>query len=109
MKLGADVPYCIMRGTVLAEGIGEILTPLAPMPEMLYPDSQAAALCVHQKSYMQKFDRLEDMPVIRILTGFLPDSNPAISEQTASRYGKCAGTGYASGVSGAPERLRKRC
>lgn len=31
--LGADVPYCIMRGTVLAEGIGEILTPLAPMPK----------------------------------------------------------------------------
>ena len=31
--LGADVPYCIMRGTVLAEGIGEVLTPLAPMPK----------------------------------------------------------------------------
>lgn len=31
--LGADVPYCIMRGTVLAEGIGEILTPLAPIPK----------------------------------------------------------------------------
>lgn len=31
VKLGADVPYCIMRGTVLAEGIGEILTPLKPM------------------------------------------------------------------------------
>jgi 4-diphosphocytidyl-2-C-methyl-D-erythritol kinase len=31
VKLGADVPYCLMRGTVLAEGIGEILTPLAPM------------------------------------------------------------------------------
>lgn len=30
--LGADVPYCIMRGTALAEGIGEILTPLTPMP-----------------------------------------------------------------------------
>lgn len=27
-KLGADVPYCIMGGTALAEGIGEILTPL---------------------------------------------------------------------------------
>lgn len=26
--LGADVPYCIMRGTALSEGIGEILTPL---------------------------------------------------------------------------------
>ena len=33
VKLGADVPYCIMRGTVLAEGIGEILTPLAPLPK----------------------------------------------------------------------------
>lgn len=32
VTLGADVPYCIMRGTVLAEGIGEILTPLDPMP-----------------------------------------------------------------------------
>lgn len=30
--LGADVPYCIMRGTVLAEGIGEKLTPLPAMP-----------------------------------------------------------------------------
>ena len=25
VTLGADVPYCVMRGTVLAEGIGEIL------------------------------------------------------------------------------------
>lgn len=33
VTLGADVPYCIMRGTVLAEGIGEILSPLPPMPK----------------------------------------------------------------------------
>lgn len=33
VTLGADVPYCIMRGTVLAEGIGEILTPLPAMPK----------------------------------------------------------------------------
>ena len=32
VKIGADVPYCIMRGTALAEGIGEILSPLPPMP-----------------------------------------------------------------------------
>lgn len=31
VKLGADIPYCIMRGTALSEGIGEILTPLPPM------------------------------------------------------------------------------
>ncbi len=33
VKLGADVPYCIMRGTVLAEGIGEKLTALPPVPK----------------------------------------------------------------------------
>ena len=32
VKLGADVPYCIMRGTALAEGIGEELTALPAMP-----------------------------------------------------------------------------
>lgn len=31
VKIGADVPYCIMRGTALAEGIGEKLTALPPM------------------------------------------------------------------------------
>lgn len=31
-RLGADVPYCVLRGTALSEGIGEILTPLNPIP-----------------------------------------------------------------------------
>lgn len=33
VKLGADVPYCIMRGTALSEGIGEILTELPAAPK----------------------------------------------------------------------------
>lgn len=33
VKLGADVPFCIMRGTALSEGIGEVLTSLPPMPQ----------------------------------------------------------------------------
>ncbi len=33
VKLGADVPYCILRGTALSEGIGEILTELPPAPQ----------------------------------------------------------------------------
>lgn len=28
VKLGADIPYCIMGGTALSEGIGEVLTPI---------------------------------------------------------------------------------
>ena len=33
VKVGADVPYCILGGTALAEGIGEVLTPIASPPK----------------------------------------------------------------------------
>ncbi len=33
VRLGADIPYCILRGTALAEGIGERLTCLPKAPE----------------------------------------------------------------------------
>ncbi len=38
VTLGADIPFCLMRGTALSEGIGEILTPLpklSPCPIVL--------------------------------------------------------------------------
>jgi len=35
VSIGADVPYCLMGGTALAEGIGEELTALPPMPDCL--------------------------------------------------------------------------
>ncbi|MCI8365516.1 MAG: 4-(cytidine 5'-diphospho)-2-C-methyl-D-erythritol kinase [Eubacterium sp.] len=33
VTLGADIPYCIMKGTALSEGIGEILSPLPDAPD----------------------------------------------------------------------------
>lgn len=33
LQLGMDVPYCVAGGTMLAEGRGEVLTPLTPLPE----------------------------------------------------------------------------
>lgn len=33
-SLGADVPFCLQKGTALAEGIGDILTPLTPCPKI---------------------------------------------------------------------------
>ncbi len=33
VRVGADVPYCILGGTALAEGIGEKLTSLNPAPD----------------------------------------------------------------------------
>ena len=34
--VGSDVPYCVMGGTALAEGRGEVLTALPPMPQCTY-------------------------------------------------------------------------
>ncbi|MDP4091889.1 MAG: 4-(cytidine 5'-diphospho)-2-C-methyl-D-erythritol kinase [Bacillota bacterium] len=33
-SVGADVPYCLRGGTMLAEGIGEILTPVSSLPRI---------------------------------------------------------------------------
>ena len=53
VNLGADVPYCIMRGTVLAEGIGERLTPLPSIPKcyvlIAKPPLSASTEIVYEK------------------------------------------------------------
>lgn len=52
VKVGADVPYCIMGGTALAEGIGEVLTPLTPAPRcsilVAKPDIQVSTRYVYE-------------------------------------------------------------
>ncbi len=51
-KIGSDIPYCIKGGTMLAEGRGEILTPLAKMPEVVFvlakPDINVSTAWVYR-------------------------------------------------------------
>ena len=46
LTLGADVPFCLCCGTLRAEGIGELLSPLSPMPDcallIAKPDGSAS-------------------------------------------------------------------
>lgn len=58
VELGADVPYCVMRGTVLAEGIGEILTPLPPLPKC-YVLIAKPGINVSTKMVYEKLDSKE--------------------------------------------------
>lgn len=52
MTIGADVPYCLMGGTALAEGIGEKLTPLPPLPHchilVAKPDINVSTKYIYQ-------------------------------------------------------------
>jgi 4-diphosphocytidyl-2-C-methyl-D-erythritol kinase len=36
VTLGADVPYCIAGGTMISEGIGEVLTELPDIPDLTF-------------------------------------------------------------------------
>lgn len=58
VKLGADVPYCIMRGTVLAEGIGEELTPLPALPKC-YVLIAKPSVSVSTRTVYEKLDALD--------------------------------------------------
>ena len=53
VRLGADVPYCILGGTALSEGIGEVLTPLSPMPDCVLlvakPDINVSTKYVYEQ------------------------------------------------------------
>lgn len=60
VTLGADVPYCVMRGTVLAEGIGEILTPLLPLPKC-YILIAKPPLSASTKVIYEKYDSKENV------------------------------------------------
>jgi len=53
VKLGADVPYCILGGTRLAEGIGEKLSPLPKLPKcsivLVKPSFSISTKAVYEK------------------------------------------------------------
>ncbi len=57
VQIGADVPYCVMRRTALAEGIGEALTPLASMPPcailLAKPGISVSTKAVYERLDMQ--------------------------------------------------------
>lgn len=76
VKIGADVPYCIMRGTVLAEGIGEKLTPLPPMPSckvvVAKPQISVSTKFVYENL---KLDEVAVHPDIDILLAGIREGN----------------------------------
>ncbi|MGN0399187.1 MAG: 4-(cytidine 5'-diphospho)-2-C-methyl-D-erythritol kinase [Blautia sp.] len=71
VSIGADVPYCLLRGTALAEGIGEKLRPLPPCPNC-YVLIGKPSVSVSTKFVYEKLDaaNIEKHPDIdRILEG----------------------------------------
>ncbi len=68
VKLGADVPYCIRLGTALSEGIGEILTPLDPIPGcfvlLVKPDISVSTKYVYENLRLTEASIHPDIPAM---------------------------------------------
>lgn len=65
LQLGADIPFCILGGTALAEGIGEKLTPLpAPPPATLLivkPPIMVSTKWVYENLQVNKLEHHPDI------------------------------------------------
>ena len=85
VKLGADVPYCIMKGTALAEGIGEILSPLPPLPEC-YILIAKPGISVSTKEVYEELDSKE-IPEHPEIDGILEGLEEANLEKIVSAMG----------------------
>lgn len=80
VKLGADVPYCLMLGTALSEGIGERLTVLPAAPDchclLVKPAAGAST-----KQIYNDYDAL-----VRIANITHPDTDALLSALSAGDY-----------------------
>lgn len=69
VRLGADVPYCVMLGTALSEGIGEVLTPLKSMPDcyilLVKPDISVSTKFVYENLCLKNNICHPDIPAMR--------------------------------------------
>ena len=69
LKLGADVPYCIMGGTALAEGIGDKLTQLSPCPDcyvlVAKPDISVSTAYVYMNLVLDDTTVHPDIDMVR--------------------------------------------
>lgn len=68
VTLGADVPYCILKGTALSEGIGEVLTPLTPIMPcyilIVKPPIHVSTKFVYENLKLDELDAHPDIDVI---------------------------------------------
>lgn len=65
VSIGADVPYCLLRGTALAEGIGEKLTSLPSLPDcsiiLAKPNIHVSTASVYQSLEVNNIQQHPDI------------------------------------------------
>ena len=96
VKLGADIPYCIIGGTALAEGIGEELTTISDMPKchlvIAKPDIDVSTGWVYKTLDSKEIENHPDIAGVRTaienddLKGMCEKIGNVLEYVTASKY-----------------------
>lgn len=97
VKVGADVPYCILGGCALSEGIGEVLTPLPNPPycEMVIakPDINVSTKYVYENLNLPELKTHPDIDGMReaieagSLDGIINRLENVLESVTVKKYG----------------------
>ena len=85
LSLGADVPFCVYGGTKLAEGVGERLTSLPPLP-------RCAFVIVKPPVDVPTKHVFSELHVDSLPAGAHPDMDAALSAVRAGDVRRLAGT-----------------
>ena len=97
VKVGADVPYCILGGCALSEGIGEVLTPLPNPPycEMVIakPDINVSTKYVYENLNLPELKKHPDIDGMKVaieagsLDGVIERLENVLESVTVKKYG----------------------
>lgn len=97
VKIGADVPYCIQGGTVLSEGIGELLTDLPNAPQCILliakPDIMVSTKYVYENLNLPNIQKHPDIDAIvnaikeGDVQGMIEPMDNVLASVTEEKYG----------------------
>lgn len=96
VKIGADVPYCIQGGTVLSEGIGELLTNLPNAPQCILliakPDISVSTKYVYENLNLPQLTKHPDIDAMVLaikngdMQGMLEPMDNVLATVTEEKY-----------------------
>ena len=96
VKIGADVPYCIQGGTVLSEGIGEVLTTLPDSPQCILliakPDISVSTKYVYENLNLPELKKHPDIDAMKEaikagnLQGMIEQMDNVLASVTEEKY-----------------------
>ncbi len=108
VKIGADVPFCIMGGCAVSEGIGEVLTPIPPLKDcsivLAKPPVSVSTAYVYNNL---RLDEVSHPDIDAIIAGIKAGDIRQVTDNLGNVLETVTGTKYP--IIGRIEQIMKEC